>query len=197
MDLVIKLVRQSILPEKKLAEWTPPVDHGFLRERCERLKDAIYEMIPDAEEDTALDAQVYRRCKKAIIAFKTETLAMAKTLADSALWADVIRYCNEASVVNENTPLWTDSANNKGRTTIQNRLQMLATRASAALVKGKGCAMPPGECAALAELCKERFPEAARMLSAWMQTHGEQSLFVGQRANSKSRTKSQPPNRAT
>lgn len=162
----MQLVHSSAVHEKAVLDNIPSVDINHFVAECQKSCDAIFRVLSDGEplESLVPDANAYRKCKKALMAFKNVVSVMGRTLIEASLWIDVIRYCIPAAQINAQTPVWHDAAHNKTKSQVHAKLNQLAMRAVKALSRAKETAFAP-DAVSLIDACRTPFPQVATSLA--------------------------------
>lgn len=162
----MQLVHISAVHEKAVLDNIPRVDINYFVAECQKSCDAIFRALSDDQQPDSLvpNANAYRKCKKALLAFKNVVAAMGRTLLEASLWVDVIRYCIPVAQINARTPVWQDAAHNKTKTQVHTRLNQLAVRALKSFAKTKESIFA-SDAHRLIEACRAPFPQAATLLA--------------------------------
>lgn len=155
------------MSEKIVGDSVARVDLDSYVSKCKSLLEAINAQLPDDHSTASwpYDSDAHRRCKKALMAFKSNVTNMGKTLVEANLWTDVIRYCVEAAAVNDQTPVWTETSHNKSRTSVLSKLEQFAGRAATAIAKSKvDLFSSAAEQSRMTDICRTSFPDVATKL---------------------------------
>lgn len=167
MEQMIGLVRSNAVSEKIVTDSVARVDMNSYVSKCKSLLEAIRAQLPEdhSTASSPYGSDAHRRCKKALMAFKSSVTNMGKTLVEASLWIDVIRYCVEAAAVNDETPVWAETSHNKSRTSVLNKLEQFAARAATAIAKSKVFLFSSAdEHSHVTDICRKSFPAVATKL---------------------------------